>query len=76
MGKDDADALRETLLQAVQTNDAIIGTQDEHGQRYSVDFKLIWHGREALVRSAWNIRPYEDFPRLISCYPLEEVLDE
>ncbi len=35
MSKDDADILREILLQAAQTNDAIIGIQDEHGQRYN-----------------------------------------
>lgn len=73
MNQDDAEGLREILLQAARTQDAVIGIRNEYGQRYIIDFKLTWHGREAIVRSAWNIRPNEDFPRLVTCYPLEEA---
>lgn len=73
MNKDDAEGLRDILIQAAKMQDVVRGTRDEHGQRYLIDFNLTWHGREAIVRSAWNIRPYEDFPRLVTCYPLEEA---
>ena len=68
----DAEALRAILLQIVTTHDAVIGKQDEFGQRYQIDFKLEWQDKEAMVRSAWHVRPDEDFPRLVTCYPLEE----
>lgn len=73
MDADDANALRDILLQIVQTHEATPGIRDKHGQRYRIDFILNWHGKKATVRSAWNIRTDEDFPRLVSCYPLEEV---
>jgi Domain of unknown function (DUF6883) len=73
MNTNDAEALRNILLRIIKTNAAEIGIRDEHGQRYRVDFTLNWHDREATIRSAWNICPDEDFPRLVTCYPLEEV---
>lgn len=75
MNTDDAEGLRDILLQVVKTHDAIVGVSDEHGQRYRIDFTLTWHGSEATIRSAWNIRSDEDFPRLVTCYPLEEVIE-
>ncbi len=70
---DDAEALRDILLQTVQTHNAQIGIKDKHGQRYQLDFVLDWYDKKAIVRSAWNIRPNEKFPRLVTCYPLEEL---
>jgi hypothetical protein len=70
---DDAEALRDILLRAVQEHEAVLGLEDSYGQRYQVDFLLEWKGRRAMVRSAWiiesSIVPY---PRLTSCYVLEE----
>ena len=66
----DAEALRDILLEIVQTEEAEVGPKDEHGQRYRIDFVLTWHSRQALIRSAWNVRPDEDFPRLVICYPI------
>ena len=48
------------------------GKCDEHGQRYLVDFTATFGGKSARLRSAWNVRPGEDFPRLVSCYVLED----
>ena len=48
----------------------MLGELDEYGQRYVIDFLLTWQNRQAKVRSAWIIRPDEDFPRLVTCYPL------
>jgi len=72
MHLEDAEALSSLLLQIVRTHDAERSDQDVHGQRYRIDFMLTWHGHQARVRSVWNIRPNEDFPRLITCYPLKE----
>ena len=75
MNKDDAEALRNILLQIVRTRDTEIGVRDDHGQRYRIDFVLTWRDREAIILSAWIIRHHEDFPRLVTCYPLEEVAE-
>jgi len=69
----DAEALREKLLQIVKTHNAEIGQKDDHGQRYRIDFLLTFHGRQTTIRSAWNVRPDENFPRFITCYPIKEV---
>ena len=66
----DAEAVQEILLKAIQTKDATLGELDEYGQRYVIDFLLTWQDKQAIVRSAWIIRPTEDFPRLVTCYPL------
>lgn len=70
MTAQDAETLRIILFDIVKTHEAIIGIRDKHGQRYRIDFILTWQDKEILVRSAWNIRPNEDFPRLVTCYPL------
>jgi len=70
MTANDADDLRDALLQAVKTHDARLGRGDEYGQRYSVDFIFEWRGRRAIIRSGWIIEHASDTPRLTSCYPL------
>ncbi len=70
--REDAAALRTILLEVVRAQDAELGALDAHGQRYRVDFVLTWQGRQALIRSVWNRRPAEDFPRLVTCYPVKE----
>jgi hypothetical protein len=66
----DAESLRAILQTVVQTHEAVLGELDEHGQRYVIDFLLTWQERQARVRSAWIVRADEDFPRLVTCYPL------
>jgi hypothetical protein len=70
--RDDAEALRVTLLEVVRTHDAEYGHRDAHGQRYRLDFELRWRGQQAPIRSAWDIRPAESFPRLVTCHPVME----
>ncbi|MEX1223145.1 MAG: DUF6883 domain-containing protein [Pirellulales bacterium] len=64
----DAHALRMWLLQAAQSDGAVIGEKDEFGQRYQIDFDLSTPKGKAIVRSAWIIRSGEVFPRLVSCF--------
>ena len=70
MTADDAQELRNVLLEAVRTHDAQLGRRDAYGQRYVVDFMLVWRGKQAMIRSAWIVEHDSDTPRLTSCYPL------
>jgi len=70
MTADNAEDLREILLEVVKTQEARLGRRDEFGQRYTVDFTLQWQNRSAIVRSGWIIENDSDIPRLTSCYPL------
>jgi hypothetical protein len=76
MSSNDAEELRDILLEGVKTHDALPGFKDEYGQRYQIDLIVSWRGREVIILSAWIIRPEENFPRLVTCYPLEEVAHE
>ena len=67
---DEAEELREILLDIVKSHEAQLGFQDIYGQRYTVDFRLYWQGKQAHVRSAWIIEPGDMTPRLTSCYVL------
>ena len=66
----DAEELRDAMLQAVKTHDAQLGRRDEYGQRYIVDFMFQWRGKQAMIRSAWIVEHGSDTPRLTTCYPL------
>jgi hypothetical protein len=70
MTANDAEDLRDILLQVVKTHDAQLGRRDEYGQRYIVDFLLEWHGKRAMIRSGWILEHHADTPRLTTCYPL------
>jgi hypothetical protein len=70
---DDAEEFRDLLLNIARTHDAEMQEKDEHGQRYRIDCIVSWHENQTLARSVWNVRPDEDFPRLITCYPIPEV---
>ena len=72
LGIEQADWLRDQLLKAAREMTCEPGKRDEHGQRYLVDFTATFGGKSARLRSAWNVRTGEDFPRLVSCYVLEE----
>jgi hypothetical protein len=70
MTADDAEDLRMLLLHAVTTTDGQLGRRDAYGQRYTVDFLLVWRDKQAMVRSGWIIEHDADPPRLTTCYPL------
>jgi hypothetical protein len=70
MTADDAEALRQMLLQVVTRHEARLGRQDEFGQRYTLDFMIEWQNRSAPLRSGWIIEQGSEIPRLTTCYPL------
>ena len=65
-----AEELRDVLLAAARSDQAVPTEQDEYGQRYVVDVMVSGPAGQATVRSTWIVRAGEDFPRLISCYVL------
>jgi len=67
---DDAEDLRNTLLQIVKTQDAKLGRRDEFGQRYILDFMFEWQNKRAMIRSGWMIEHNSSIPKLTTCYPL------
>lgn len=67
---EDALELQRILLEAVKTYPAKIGEQDAFGQRYTLDFKLKWQNKSAVIRSGWIVENGSTIPRLTSCYPL------
>lgn len=70
LSRNDAGWLRERLLLAARNLDCTPGRKTEHGQRYAIDFDVTIRAQTARLRSAWNVRPTENFPRLVTCYVL------
>lgn len=66
----DADWLRNQLLEVARSSNCEAGRRTDYGQRYILDFTLGHRGKFARLRSVWNVRPREDFPRLVTCYVL------
>ena len=70
INQDDAEILKEKILESVANNDCLVGESDVYGIRYSVDMQIDVMGRNAPVRTTWIIKNKEGFPRLTSCYIL------
>lgn len=70
MTADDAEELRQILLEIVKVQEAQLGRQDEFGQRYTLDFTIEWQNRSATLRSGWIIEHGSEIPKLTTCYPL------
>jgi hypothetical protein len=65
---DDAEWLREKILSAAQTGEAVARPDSPFGANFVVDVLIEREGRTALVRTAWIVEFGTDFPRLTSCY--------
>ncbi|HEY9658407.1 MAG TPA: hypothetical protein V6C65_08140 [Allocoleopsis sp.] len=70
MTADNAEELRQILLEVIKTHEARLGRQDEFGQRYTLDFTIEWQNRSATLRSGWIIEHGSGIPKLTTCYPL------
>ena len=53
LGLTDADAgeLREALLHAAKNGAAVPVEADDYGQRYVLDFEMIWRARRAIIQA-------------------------
>jgi hypothetical protein len=70
MTVDNAEELRQILLDVAKNHQVKLGRQDDFGQRYTIDFEISWQNREATLRSGWTIEPGSEIPKLTTCYPL------
>jgi hypothetical protein len=68
LSADDAEMLRQAILDAVTEGEAVEGESDAYGSRYVVDFELRRGTKQATIRTIWMVRRNEDFPRLLTCY--------
>lgn len=66
----DSRELRGALIDAALKRDAILGTSDQYGTRYIIDFEFTRGGRAAEIRSCWIVRKGETAPRFVTCYVL------
>ena len=71
----DADFLRNALLRAALTEDAVAGVADEFGARFHIDSELITAIGTAVIRSAWIVRTGEDFPPIGDLFHSRGVID-
>lgn len=70
MNSNDAEELRNILLEAVMKQNAQLAEKDARGQRYTLDFTLTWQDKQATIRSGWIIEVDSDIPRLTTAFPL------
>lgn len=66
----DAAWLREQLLAAAQTADAVEHSRGTWGSLWRFDAAIRRNDRIAVVRSIWLLRPVEEVPLLVSCWVL------
>jgi hypothetical protein len=78
--RDDAEELRQQILEKILDSDAIEQQPNPYGRRFTVDVQIVRVEKFvlylAVVRTAWIIRNDEDFPRLASCYILKGVVGD
>jgi hypothetical protein len=63
-----ADVLRQALLQAAATGDAILGEMSDFGQKYEIRFTFSGPRGVYNVLSVWMIESSGDVPRLVTAY--------
>lgn len=69
--KEDAEKLKDLLLQSAYTCEAKMTKSDSYGIRYVIEFEAETQKGSALIRSTWIKHTHEDFARLTSCYILK-----
>lgn len=67
---EDAETLRNVLLDVVHEKMAVPTKRNAYGQKYVIDFKMSHSGRTAEIRTVWIVRDDENFPRFVTCYVL------
>jgi hypothetical protein len=68
---DNAEWLRQNLLEGIQIHPAEQQDTDGFGSRWRVDLPLTRQGKSVVVRTGWIIKTGEQFPRLITCWVLQ-----
>jgi hypothetical protein len=70
MNVDDAEDLRQILLVAIVTYEAVLQRRDDFGQRYTLDFPIEWQSKKAILRSGWIVEHDSEIPKLTTCCPV------
>jgi len=65
-----ADELKNALLLAVETYDAIPSKRNSYGQKYIIDFPYTRANKTATIHSVWMVDNEQNIPRLVTCYIL------
>lgn len=67
--QEDADFLRDAIIQGIQTNDAEMTQKTQYGQKYEVEFEIEGLNEQvATIMTVWIVLDGEDFPRLVTTY--------
>ena len=69
----DTEELRQTLLFAARTGEAVPAATDQYGQRYLPDFQMVTQAGHATIRRGWIVRTGEGFARFTSCWVLRSA---
>jgi hypothetical protein len=70
IGPDGAQWLRDELLTAVLTGEAIEVNRDDFGARWRVDVPVARQSRQVVIRTIWMVRTGEAVPRFLTCWIL------
>ena len=70
MMPDNAEELRQILVEVIQTHETLLGRREGFGQRYILEFTIEWQNKSATLPSGWIIEHDSEIPRLTTCYPL------
>jgi hypothetical protein len=70
--RSDAPWLRDALLEAARSGEAIEDGEDAWGRYWywDVDAAVRRQGRSAVVRAVWIVRAGENVPRFVTCWVL------
>jgi hypothetical protein len=68
--RSDGPWLRNVLLKAAQSGEAIELAADAFGSRWRIDVPVSRHGKNVVVRTVWIVRIGEDAPRFVTCWVL------
>jgi hypothetical protein len=67
----DAIWLRDAMLAAAESEDAILMTSDSWGDQWRIDTQITRQRHTVMVTSLWIIRTGEFRPRFVSCWVLK-----
>lgn len=66
----DAVWLRDAVLGAARSNEALMMFEDDWGRHWRLDATIERQGRHAVVRTIWIVRTGESVPRFVTCWVL------
>ena len=66
----DAAWLRDVLLEAARSGEAVQVAADPWGTHWRLDATVRRHGKMAVVRTIWIVRTGENVPRFVTCWVL------